>query len=221
MDKSKKLKLPRGTMPGFPVDPFDVHAQSLLVDLERVRGEMDAKWGSGRLYTLVDSEFREKLWLQTERIWAAQKSRDIEKMDKAVAGLIKGYKLLDAWGMDNVIPLKPDAPGIERELDDGSILVVVKDDQDAKIYENFYGSREKHLWTMAEIEILLQAPVLQEVIKYKKLYRGSKMTKLDKQPGRFPDGGATGFDDVVNDLSFEGDGEVVRRYLPPAKEDAK
>jgi hypothetical protein len=41
------------------------------------------------------------------------------------------------------------------------------------------------------------------------------MTKLDKQPGKFPDGGATGFDDVVNDLSFEGDGEVVRRYLGP------
>jgi len=94
--------------------------------------------------------------------------------------------------------------------------VVVKDDQDAKIYENFYGSREKHLWTMAEIEILLQAPVLQEVIKYKKLYRGSKMTMLDKQPKKFPDGGATGFDDVVNDISFEGDGEMVRRYLAPA-----
>ena len=217
MDKSKSLKLPKGVMPSFPADPFDVHAESLLIGLERVRGEMDAKWGSGRLYTLVDSEFREKLWLQTERIWAAQKSRDIEKMDKAVAGLVKGYKLLDAWGLEHGIPLKPDAPGIEKELDDGSILVVVKDDQDAKVYENFYGSREKHLWTMAEIEILLQAPVLQEVIKYKKLYRGSKMTMLDKQPGKFPSGGATGFDDVVNDLSFEGDGEVVRRYLGPSE----
>jgi len=217
LDKSKSLKLPKGVMPSFPADPFDVHAESLLIGLERFRGEMDAKWGSGRLYTLVDSGFREKLWLQTERIWAAQKSRDIEKMDKAVAGLVKGYKLLDAWGLEHGVPLKPDAPGIEKELDDGSILVVVKDDQDAKVYENFYGSREKHLWTMAEIEILLQAPVLQEVIKYKKLYRGSKMTMLDKQPGKFPDGGATGFDDVVNDISFEGDGEVVRRYLGPSE----
>ncbi len=40
MDKSKKLKLPRGAMPSFPADPFDVHAESLLVDLERVRGEI-------------------------------------------------------------------------------------------------------------------------------------------------------------------------------------
>ena len=102
MNKSKSLKLPKGVMPSFPADPFDVHAESLLVDLERVRGEMDAKWGSGRLYTLVDSGFREKLWLQTERIWAAQKSRDIEKMDKAVAGLVKGYKLLDAWVLNMV-----------------------------------------------------------------------------------------------------------------------
>jgi len=221
VDKSRKLKSVKGAMPSFPADPFDVHAQSLLVGLERVRDEMDVKWGAGRLYTLVDSEFREKLWLQTERIWAAQKSRDIEKMDKAVAGLIKGYKLLDAWGVENGVPLKPDAPGIEKEMDDGSILVVVKDDQDAKIYENFYGSQEKHLWTLEEIEVLLQAPVLQEVIKYKKLYRGSKMTKLDTHPSRFPDGGSTGFDDVVNDLSFEGDGEVVRRYVPPGKGVAK
>lgn len=44
------------------------------------------------------------------------------------------------------------------------------------------------------------------------------MTKLDKHPSRFPDGGSTGFDDVVNDLSFEGDGEVVRRYKQPTKE---
>ena len=139
MEKSRSLKLRKGAMPSFPADPFDVHAESLLVDLERVRDEMDAKWGAGRLCTLVDSEFREKLWIQTERIWAAQKLRDIEKMDKAVAGLIKGYRLLDAWGHEHGVPVKPDAPGIEKEMDDGSILVVVKNDQDARVYENFYG----------------------------------------------------------------------------------
>ena len=92
---------------------------------------------------------------------------------------------------------------------------VVKNDQDARVYENFYGSREKHLWTLSEIEVLLQAPVLQEVIKYKKLYKGSKMTKLDRQPSKYPNGGATGFDDMVNDISFEGDAEVVRKYKHP------
>ena len=41
-------------------DPWTIHVQSKLVELEAVKAASDRKWGENRLTTLVSSEVREK-----------------------------------------------------------------------------------------------------------------------------------------------------------------
>ena len=185
----------------FQLDEFRVKAESLVAKLERVKKDHDARWGIKRIEMLVDANLRLKLMQQLERVYNAQRDRDIEKMDKAVAGMIKGYGVLDAWAEDNNIEQKPEINAVEWVMQDKSIMVVVQTHNDAIYYQQFRPElSNRHIWSMEELELLLESDVIKDIMKAKALLPGTRMTRIAAG------GGVTGFDDLPDcDIDLSGD----------------
>lgn len=185
----------------FPLDEFKVKAESLVAQLERVKKDHDVKWGIKRIEMLVDANLRVKLHQQLERVFNAQRDRDIDKMEKAVAGMIKGYGVLDAWAEDNNIEVKPEINAVEWVMQDKSIMVVVQTHNDAIYYQQFRPElSNRHIWSMEELELLLESEVIKDIMKTKALLPGTRMTRIAAG------GGATGFDDLPDcDIDLSGE----------------
>jgi hypothetical protein len=186
--------------PDFPMNTFEVFMNSRLVELSVVKRDHEKKWGINRLIELVDSEFRIKVWRQAERVFEASKSRDEVKLDRAVAGMIKAYAALETWAVENGVPEMPAIVAVEHEMQDGSVMVVVGNHHDATLYQQFRPDvQNRHIWTMEELELVMDSPVIKDTMKIKALMPCAAMVRLDKDAKEFPLGGATGFDDVKSD----------------------
>ena len=184
----------------FQLDEFKVKAESLVAQLDRVKKDHDARWGIKRIEMLVDGNLRVKLNQQLERVFNAQESRDIEKMEKAVQGMIKGYGVLDAWAVDNNIEQKPEINAVEWVMQDKSVMVVVQTHNDALYYQQFRPElSNRHIWSMEELELLLESDVIKDIMKAKALLPGTRMTRIAP-------GGITGFDDLPDcDIDLSGE----------------
>ena len=186
--------------PEFPMNAFDVFMNSRLVELSVVKREHEKRWGINRLIELVDSEFRIKVWRQAERVFDASRSRDEVKLDRAVGGMIKAYGALEAWAVEHGVSEMPAINAVEHEMKDGSVMVVVGNHHDATLYQQFRPDvQNRHIWTMEELELIMESPVLKDTMKIKALMPCAAMVRLDKDAKEFPLGGATGFDDVKSD----------------------
>ena len=189
--------------PSPKADPWTIHVQSKLVELESVKAASDRKWGENRLTTLVSSELREKFWLQNSRMHQAMESKDQAKFDSSVAGMIRAYAALDQLATDDGCePAETGIPRIEWEMQNGQTMVIVRTVNEAvAIQKSRQEISNHHIWAMQEIEALLADPRMQEVIKIKALFPTAQLTSF-KPTSEFKPGGATGFDDFVDDLTF-------------------
>jgi hypothetical protein len=186
--------------PDFPMNTFEVFMNSRLLELVVVKRDHEKRWGINRLIELVDSEFRIKVWRQAERVFEASVSRDEVKLDRAVGGMIKAYAALETWAVENGVPEMPAIVAVEHEMQDGSVMVVVGTHHDATLYQQFRPDvQNRHIWTMEELELIMDSPVIKETMKIKALMPCAALVRLDKDAKEFPMGGATGFDDVKSD----------------------
>ena len=186
--------------PDFPMNTFEVFMNSRLVELSVVKRDHEKCWGINRLIELVDSEFRIKVWRQAERVFEASVSRDEVKLDRAVGGMVKAYAALETWAVENGVPEMPAIVAVEHEMQDGSVMVVVGNHHDATLYQQFRPDvQNRHIWTMEELELIMDSPVIKDTMKIKALMPCAAMVRLDKDAKEFPMGGATGFDDVKSD----------------------
>jgi len=186
--------------PDFPMNTFEVFMNSRLLELTVVKREHEKKWGINRLIELVESEFRIKVWRQAERVFEASVSRDEVKLDRAVGGMIKAYAALETWAVENGVSEMPAITAVEHEMQDGSVMVVVGTHHDATLYQQFRPDvANRHIWTMEELELIMDSPVIKDTMKIKSLMPCAALVRLDKDAKEFPLGGATGFDDVKSD----------------------
>ena len=186
--------------PEFPMNTFEVFMNSRLVELSVVKRDHEKRWGINRLIELVDSEFRIKVWRQAERVFDASKSRDEVKLDRAVNGMVKAYAALETWAVENGVPEMPAIVAVEYEMTDGSVMVVVGNHHDATLYQQFRPEvANRHIWTMEELELIMESPVIKDMMKIKALMPCAAMVRLDKDAKEFPLGGATGLDDMKSD----------------------
>ena len=186
--------------PEFPMNTFEVFMNSRLIELSVVKRDHEKKWGINRLIELVDSEFRIKVWRQAERVFDASRSRDEVKLDRAVGGMIKAYGALETWAIEHGVPEMPTITAVEHEMQDGSVMVVVGNHHDATLYQQFrLDVQNRHIWTMEELELIMESPVIKDTMKIKALSPCAAMVRLDKDAKEFPEGGATGLDDMKSD----------------------
>jgi len=85
-------------------------------------------------------------------------------------------------------------------MQDGSVMVVVGTHHDATLYQQFRPDvQNRHIWTMEELELIMDSPVIKETMKIKALSPCAAMVRLDKDAKEFPLGGDSGFDDMKSD----------------------
>ena len=200
--KAKKNAHPVVEQPSPKADAWTIHVQSKLVELEVVKADSDRKWGENRLCTLVSSEVREKFWTQNGRLHQAMAARDQAKFDSSVAGMIRAYGVLDQMATEDGCETASAIPRIEWEMQNGQTMVIVRTVNDAvAIQKSRQEISNHHIWSMQELEALLADERMQAVIKIKALVPTAQLTSF-KPTSEFKLGGATGFDDFENDLTF-------------------
>jgi hypothetical protein len=200
--KRSANKHPVVETPSPKADAWTIHVQSKLVELESVKAAADRKWGENRLTTLVSSDVREKFWLQNSRLHQAMEAKDRAKFDSSVAGMIRAYGVLDQLATEDECETASSIPRIEWEMQNGQTMVIVRTVNEAvAIQTQRQDLANHHIWSMQELEALLADERMQAVIKIKALVPTAQLTSF-KPTSEFKPGGATGFDDFVDDLTF-------------------
>jgi hypothetical protein len=206
--KRTSKKHPVVEQPSPKADPWTIHIQSKLVELESVKAASDRKWGENRLTTLVSSELREKFWLQNSRLHQAMESKDWAKFDSSVAGMIRAYGVLDQWATEEGLEPASAIPRIEWEMQNGQTMVIVRSVNDAvAIQTQRQDLANHHIWSMQEMEVFMSDEGVQHLIKAKALVPTAQVTKYKHKLG-----GATGFDDFENDLTFSDNDKMEYKF---------
>jgi len=212
MSRSRSKKdVPQVEVKRYEPTSWDIQAHAVLVELEARKDKHHQKWGCERLITLVDSEFREKFWVQMARVWDATDRKDIDRLRKSVYGMVKGYDALEKWAEDNGVPQNPPLRFLEWKTQDGKIMAVVQ-----TINESLDLQRERKdlhtIWTLEEFEVVLADPLVQEVLMLKALEPTAQVKVFKKA------GGDSGFDDMEDDLHvLEGEPAPKLFNAPPRK----
>ena len=185
--------------PSPKADPWTIHVQSKLVELEAAKAVSDRKWGENRLTTLVSSDVRERFWTQNSRLHQAVAAKDRAKFDSSVAGMIRAYAVLDQLATeDECETADVGIPRIEWEMQNGQTMIIVRTVNDAvAIQKSRQEVSNHHIWSMQEMEVLMADEGVQHLIKVKALVPTAQVTKYKHKLG-----GETGFDDFVDDLTF-------------------
>jgi hypothetical protein len=205
-----KSRMPsRGIAVQFPATEFELAMGSWLSKLEEVKKDVDKYWGTDRLQKLADANFMEKFHAQQQRVWQACQDKDRERLEKSAAGMVRAYQALEAWAVQHAVPVRPALGAVEHVGKDGKLMVVVATKQDAAWYrENRPDVAGQHVWSMDEIELLIEAEINQAVVEAKIRYAkyDPVVVKVEKL------GGETGFDDFVNDLDISAPSKAPKMF---------
>jgi hypothetical protein len=97
-------------------------------------------------------------------------------------------------------------------MQNGQTMVIVRTVNEAvAIQTQRQDLANHHIWSMQELEALLADPRMQEVIKIKALVPTAQLTSF-KPTSEFKPGGATGFDDFENDLTFSDNDKMEYKF---------
>lgn len=211
-------KLPSVEQLNFPESEFSRLWKSRIIELDQVRQDHENRWGVGRVINLVDSEFRIKFWTQQERVWSAGQSHSVEKVKAACDGMIRAYRALDAWAVAEGIAPTQDIKAIEWEMDDGSVMAVVRTEQDAVAYQRARPDvTNRHIWSMQELALVLKSNLGSEVARLKaELGIPATLVKLEDAPK--PAAGLSGFEDMENDIDLNEPDTMPKMFNTKAAE---
>jgi ribonucleotide reductase alpha subunit len=180
----------------YPSDPFKVWNQALAVEVELAKLEHERIYGIDRVIGLVDAEFRRKFNAQRERIAEAVQARDEERLERASRGFVAAYRALTKWAEGVGLEKMPKIDCMEHWMNDGSLLVVVRDKKMAIWYEQFRKTTaQRSIWTLAELEVVMNNPTLSQVRGIKAALPGTTMVPVEAT-------GSSGFEDMKNDIDI-------------------
>jgi len=214
MVRSRSRKdVPDVQVPKRHATQWEIQSNAVLMELERKKSQHYEKWGVDRLITLVDTEFRAKFWVQMSRVWDAVDLGDIDRLHKAVNGMCKGFDALETWAAENEIEPKPEIPCLEWKSVKGVTMVVVRSENEAvDLQRQRKDINNANIWTLQELEVFLQEPQVQEIIKLKAFSPTARITKFTPKEGF---GKGSGFDDMEEDLDLIFSGEPYEpKYKP-------
>ncbi len=148
---------------------------------------------------------RRDCWIQTGRVHQAAWSKDKDKFDSSLAGMIRAYSVLDQWATDQGIsPASDSIPRIEWKMQTDQVMVIVRTVNEAVAMQRERQELDnKCIWSMEELEVIFNDPLVQQIIKVKAFDPTAKVVNF-KANDKF--GGQSGFDDLESDLhAFQGE----------------
>jgi hypothetical protein len=231
----------------YPESEFKRFQRAKLVEVDAAQAEHEQKWGIGRVTTLVPTEFRVKFYAQAERVWAAQTGEDVAKFGAACDGMIRAYKAMNSWAIAEGIEPVTKVNAIEADTQLG-IMVIVKDEADANQYLALRKDVVQ-VWTVAEIVELVKAGIGQAIWEMKEqlpvrgtlvqVQQESRESEESRQrPSAQPAAsggvkqqmaageavgraGASGFEDLENDIDLDAEVEFPKMWTGPHKVEAR
>jgi hypothetical protein len=109
--------------------------------------------------------------------------------------MIAAYRALTRWAVDAGIEQMPTIDCMEHRMQDGSLMVIVRDKKAATWYEQFRkepGARS--IWTLAELEVVMNGPTLKQVRDIKAAIPSATMVPVTQ--------GSSGFEEMANDIDI-------------------
>lgn len=210
----------------YPESEFSRLQRAKIVEVDVAQSQHEEVWGIGRVTTLVPTEFRVKFYAQSERIWSAQEAQDEQKFVAACDGMVRAYKAMSSWAQAEGLQPVSQVRAIEAETHLG-VMAIVKDEDDANQYLAIRKD-VKQVWTVSEIAQLLNAGIGQAMadLKEKLPFRGAVVsvkqeseqgTKevVQKAGGEAVGRGASGFEDLENDLDVDAPSEMPKMFHMP------
>jgi hypothetical protein len=211
----------------YPETEFSRLQRAKIVEVDVAQLEHEQIWGIGRVTTLVPTEFRVKFYAQSERIWSAQEAQDEQKFVAACDGMVRAYKAMSSWAQAEGLQPVSQVKAIEAETHLG-VMAIVKDEDDANQYLAIRKD-VKQVWTVSEIAQLLNAGIGQAMaeLKEKLPFRGAVVSvKQESEQGTKEGaqkaggeavgrGGASGFEDLENDLDVDAPSEMPKMFHIP------
>ena len=131
----------------------------------------------------------------SKRVWDALEFGDIERLRKAVNGMVKGYEALEKWAEDNEVSPSPNIRFVEWKAQNGQIMAVTETINDCIDLQKL--RKDLTIWTLEEFEVIINEPAVQFIIKAK-AFDPTAQVKRFKAGDDF--GKGSGFDDMVDDL---------------------
>ena len=170
------LPLPRVTGPWSNSNGTYLAGRAALDPVDKLAGDMETKWGCGRLRLLVSNDLRERFDRQrlklNHAVWHGQL---IDLQTEAERMLRAYYRLNNAAHEADAQPIaRVWAPVLETVLKDGSVAVIVPDGITA--HEVIHQDRRCHVYTVEEIGRLIDG--YPELARIKHSFPGSVVTAV-------------------------------------------
>lgn len=150
-----------------------------LKNLDHVAGEIERRWGVGRLPLLVAPEmaarFEAQRQLVNEAVW---EKRTVEAVRDSTEAMIRAWVALDAEASRRgAETLRPEY--WETVTDDGTCVVIAR--ENASAWHSMQQGRSAVVFTLEEIGKLLNSQTLLK--QAKQTFPGGKVTGVRNRPG--------------------------------------
>jgi hypothetical protein len=111
--------------------------------------------------------------------------------------MIRAYRAMDKWAVDEGIAPAGEVKAIEWEMDDGAVMAVVQTEADAAAYQRTRPDVEnRHVWSMQELVTMLESGLGNDIARLKAtLGMPATVVKVEAN--------GSGFDDFENDLDLK------------------
>jgi len=167
-----------------------------IEDAKLAAKAMEGKWGLGALRLMADAALREKFdrqrYLYNQAIWTGE----LEDVRRETRRMVSALRALDRAATGAGREPKPPEQW-EAVLDDGTVLVVVRDNADARRVRD--DGRKKAVWTMKEVAWMVGEHTAVQMAKL--CFPGARVEPFDTSTpdplGRVP----TTLADLDDDLS--------------------
>jgi hypothetical protein len=170
------LPLPRVTGPWSNSNGTYLAGRAALDPVDHLAGQMETKWGCGRLRLLVDNDLRERFDRQRLKLNHAVWHGDLPTLQHEAGRMLSAYRRLDQDATDNgsiAIDRLP-YPYLDTVLADGSVAVIVPSNIEA--HEILHQDRRCHVYTLDEIARLIDG--YPELARIKHTFPGATVTHV-------------------------------------------
>lgn len=165
--------------PPTELDPLATHdaaVQAMLDGVDHIAGEMERKWGVGRLRLIVGDLLRAKFDAQKDKLDAAIRSGKQSYIHPQAEGMKRAWAALDKAATE--LGEKPLSPLVWEMVlpDTGEVVAITRTETDAQ-----HVCREVKVFTLAEVAMAIQG-LPDAVLSAKKIWPGAKVTAIRKKP---------------------------------------
>jgi hypothetical protein len=175
-----------------------IAGQEEVTEVDLVAVEMERRWGVDRLRLLVPRELREKFdrqrYLFSQAIWCGE----LEDVRREARRMAAAWRALDRAATE--AGKAQAAPEVwEIALSNGRTVALLRNWQDAALFEAQRSDRSAQVYTIEEVGRLIEA--FPEVVAAKAMFAGSEVTRT-KGPERDPLRGIEAFAPLDDEIPF-------------------